>query len=101
MSEPRRGYTAEFKREAVALSKSPGYSVAKASHELGIPFKTLRNWRYQSSSPAVPFTMSPTDSENPVVLKAQIRELQKQLARSELEKEILKKATAYFAKESL
>jgi len=101
MSDPRRGYTAEFKREAVALSKQPGYGVAKAAHELGIPFQTLRNWRYPSNSLAVPAAMSSTDSENPAVLKAQIRELQRQLAKSELEKDILKKATAYFAKESL
>jgi transposase-like protein len=36
-------------------------------------------------------------SEDPAVLKAQIKELQRQLKRSEMEKDILKKATAYFA----
>jgi transposase-like protein len=39
--------------------------------------------------------------DDPAVLKAHIRELSKQLARSEMEKDILKKAKAYFAKESL
>ena len=38
-------------------------------------------------------------SEDPVVLKAQIKELQRQLRRAEMEKDILKKATAYFARE--
>jgi transposase len=99
MSEPRRGYTAEFKRQAVALSKQPDYGLAKAAQELGIPLETLRSWRYKGNN-AVTLTPPSTDSDDPAVLKAQIRELQKQLARSELEKQILTKATAYFAKES-
>ena len=39
-------------------------------------------------------------SEDPQLLKARIKELEKRLARSEMEKEILKKATAYFASQS-
>ena len=101
MFDPRRGYTTEFKREAVALSKKPGFSVAKAAHELGIPYHTLRNWRYHKKTSDRPVTPVMADSDDPAVLKIHIHELQKQLARSELEKEILKKATAYFAKESL
>lgn len=44
-----------------------------------------------------PEPAGPVVSEDPAVLKAQIRELQRQLKRSEMEKDILKKATAYFA----
>jgi len=101
MSEPRRGYTPEFKQEAIALSKQPGYGIPKAARELGIPLKTLKNWRYSSGKAALPAVAAAPDSEDPAQLKVQIRDLQKQLARSEMEKEILKKATAYFAQESL
>ena len=101
MSEPRRGYTPEFKQEAVALSKQTGYGLKTAAQELGIPWKTLKNWRYPSGPAPRPAVPPPANPEDPTMLKAQIRELQRQLARSEMEKEILKKATAYFAKESL
>lgn len=103
MSEPvlmRRCYPAEFKDRAADLCLHQGYSHAKAAQELGVPVKTLANWvrDRRRSSARLPV---PVEADDPVALKAQIRELQKQLARAEMEKEILKKATAYFAKESL
>ena len=98
MSEPRRGYTPEF---TVALAKKPGYGIKKAAQELGIPLKALKTWRYPGQSARVQPPSTADNPQDPAWLQAQIRELQKQLARSEMEKEILKKATAYFAKESL
>jgi transposase len=105
----RRQYPAEFKDRAAELCLRQGYSYGKAARELGVPAKTLANWvrerrgRPAGTAAALPGASAgpPGDSDNPAALKTQIRDLQKKLARSEMEKEILKKATAYFAKESL
>lgn len=96
----RRQYPMEFKDRAADLCLHHGYSYSRAAHELGVPVKTLGNW-VRDRRPRSASLPAPADSEDPAILKAQIRELHKQLARSEMEKEILKKATAYFAKESL
>ena len=99
--QERRHYTREFKHGAVDLCLRQGYSYGKAARELGVPFKTLANWVQAGKRAAAPPAGPPGETDDPTLLKAQIRALQKQLARSEMEKEILKKATAYFAKESL
>jgi transposase-like protein len=61
-----------------------------------MPHSTLMLWLKKAGwrKPELPAAVI---SEDPAVLRAQIRELQRQLKRSELEKDILKKATAYFA----
>src|SRR6476469_8067262 len=92
----RKVYSQQFKDEACRLVTEQGYTAAKACRELGIPHHTLDYWLkkrgYRSSAEHVP-----PDSDDPGVLKARIRELEKSLARAEMEKDILKKATAYFA----
>jgi transposase len=93
----RKRYRREFKDEACKLVMLQGYSMAEAARELGLVPQTLAEWLkargYQAS---VEHQCSP-ESDDPVVLKATIRQLEKQLRRSEMEKEILKKATAFFA----
>jgi transposase len=73
-----------------------GYWAGEAARQLGIPKTTLLSWlkahKQSSGSEAV---RSPDD---PCVLRARIRELEKQLEQEKSEKEILKKAAAYFAR---
>ena len=92
----RKAYSQQFKEEACRLVMEQGYPPTKAAQELGVPLGTLETWlRKRGHRPAVQHV--PPDSDDPAILKARIRELEKSLSRAEMEKEILKKATAYFA----
>ena len=93
----KKRYSLEFKKQACQLVQKEGYSIADAARELGILPQTLTNWVHRDSGKPVEAT---SDSDDPKVLKAQIRTLKARLRRSEMEKDILKKATAYFAKEN-
>jgi transposase len=92
-------YTPEFRAEAVKLVLEQGLSQGEAATKLGIPKGSLGNWvsdarrRKQDQTAAG----EPTRDE----LKAEVARLRKELARVEMEREIVKKAAAYFAKESL
>lgn len=98
----RKQYTPQFKAEAMKLVLEQGYTCRQAGKQLGIPHKTLANWvrprRKQERSAAISLGVEHND---PAALRARIAELEKQLRRAEMEREILKKATAYFAKENL
>ena len=90
-------YSRQFKEEAIKLVTEQGYKPAEAARKLGIPDTSYEKWIKDSGwirpDPA-PL------SDDPRVLQARVRELEKQLKRSEMEKEILKKATAYFASQN-
>lgn len=92
-SQPRRQFSEEFKRSAVRLVTEEGYSKAAASKAVGVDNKCIREWckKYGADPPA-----EASESE----LRAEIKRLEKQLRDTEMERDILKKATAYFAKES-
>src|ERR1700689_1046064 len=96
MTERRRSrYTLEFKIEAVRLVQG-GQSIAAVAKILGIAEQTLHNWikRRAKGDLAGPNSklVSPEQME--------ISRLRAELARVKMERDILKKATAYFAKES-
>lgn len=94
--QQRRSFTEEFKRSAVDLIVSQGYSFAAASKAVNVDTTTLRDW-HRKFAPAP----KPCDENASVEqLTAEVKRLRKELARVEMEREILKKATAYFAKES-
>lgn len=86
-------FTDEFKRDAVAQVVDRGYSVAEVSERLGISTKSLYAWRTQFSQPRKQIT-EVTEQV------AEIRRLKKELARVSEERDILKKATAYFARDA-
>jgi transposase len=88
----RRSYTEEYKRDAVALSEERGYSVAKAAKSLGINENLIRRWKQEFQKQENGETLSSDEREELNRLRKEVRELR-------LEKEILKKASAYFAKE--
>ena len=92
----RRNYSREFKKEAVALITDKGYSIAEASRNLGVEYSVLRRWKNQlADDPQNAFPgkgkLSPTDQE--------MRKLQRELNRVKEERDILKKALAYFAED--
>lgn len=97
MEIPRQHYTEEFKQEAVKLVRESGLSIAEAGRRLNVPPMTLKNWVYRGKS-----SKSGLSSGRPVSdLEAENSRLRKELAESRLECEIIKKAMAYYAKESL
>jgi transposase len=92
----RKTYSREFKREAVALITEKGYSMAEASRNLGIEYSILRRWKKQLAD----------DPPNAFPGKGQLktagqelRELQRKLERVTEERDILRKALAYFAED--
>ena len=94
MVKKRSKYTREFKLEAVRLITHKGYSIAEASRSLGVDYSVLRNWKIQfEQDPQHAFPgkgqLKPPDEE--------IRRLKKRLERVTEERDILKKALAYFA----
>ncbi len=92
----RSRYTLEFKQEAVRLVQS-GQSMAAVSRSLGLVEQTLFNWVKSSREGRLTGAASkPVSAE-----QMEISRLRAELARVKMERDILKKATAYFAKESL
>ncbi|MFT4578282.1 MAG: transposase [Nitrospinales bacterium] len=86
-------YTKEFKKDAVSQVTDRGYSVKEVSDRLGISTKSLYDWIKQYSKPE---SLRVKETE-------QVREnrrLKAELARVTEERDILKKATAYFARET-
>jgi transposase len=98
----RKHHSIQFQDEACKLVTEQGYTQKKAADELGITDVTLRSWLKKRGllEPVVVVEPDYVASDDPRLLKSRIRELEKRLRRSEIEKEILKKATAYFATQS-
>ena len=93
MGRPRRNrYTAEFRVEAVRLVRSSTDSLAKVARDLGVNPETLRLWVEAARPPSeVPLT----DDE-----RGELSRLRREVRELRMERDILKKATAFFAKQS-
>ena len=90
----RKTYTREFKLQAVRLLTDRGLSVAEAARQLGVGENCLRNWRaaaQQRGESAFPGqgNLSPAEDE--------LRRLRAEVHRLRAERDLLKKAAAYFA----
>jgi len=92
----RRRYSDEFKQDAVRLVVEEGYSFKAACQAVGVCDQTLRSWHAKLAPPPEACGEEASTSE----LQAEVKRLRQALKRAEMEREILKKATAYFAKES-
>ena len=93
----RRTYTSQYKREAVELVEREGVSVAEAARRLGVDQTLLRSWKmkYQEQGDqAFPGAGQRT------AIEEEVRQLREENARLKMERDILKKATAFFARES-
>ena len=96
-SRKRGVFSEEFKQDAVRLVVSEKYSFAAAAKAVGIGEQSLRRWHARLAPKPEPCGENASFDE----LRSENQRLRKALRRAELEREILKKATAYFAKESL
>jgi transposase len=96
-SSTQRRFSEEFKRSAVKLVTEEQYTFAAAARAVGVSSRSLRSWHAELVPPAAPCGGDATLAQ----LREENQRLRRQLKRAELEREILKKATAYFAKESL
>ncbi len=95
MTKTRRQYNEEFKRETAQLMKTSGKPVAQITRELGINDNVLYRWRRQ-------FRQATSSHGRSVAeLETALKQLRRENRRLKLENEILKKAAAYFAKESM
>ncbi len=99
MGRRRRSFTAEFKLEAVRLANESGRPPGEIARDLGIRPDILRRWRAQLGEsvrrPGVVAT-----SGKLLTPEEEIRRLQRENALLREEREILKKATAFFAKDA-
>jgi len=92
MARRRPRYSPEFKAEAVRLARSSQQGLSTIAHDLGISIWSLRNWM-EVPRPAAAEDLKPNERAELVQLRRRVREL-------EVERDILKKATAFFAKHS-
>jgi transposase len=97
MTQKRKQLSKQFKVDAVKLVTDQGYKVSEVARNLGIHHSSLRRWKKQfetNANQAFPGKghMSPE--------KEELHRLRKEVKQLRMEREILKKATAFFAKES-
>lgn len=87
-------YTAEFKAEAIKQITERGHGVLEVSKRLGVSDKSLYLWLKQAREQTSP------NSQDVATLQKEISRMKAELKRTTEEREILKKAAAYFAKQS-
>src|SRR5690349_17003349 len=97
MARKRRTYAPEFKTEAVKLITEQGYSVAEAARSLGLGETLLRNWKHALEAQGD--QAFPGNGKLPP-LEEELRRLRAENKRLLAERDILKKATALFAREA-
>lgn len=97
MSEKRvtRQYEMEFKLDAVRLVEQQGYSVPEAAQRLGIPKSNLSNWCRQHRAGRL---LPGYQRAQPTAEETEVRQLRAEIKRLEMENDILKKASAFFAR---
>ena len=98
MSQGRRHFTDEFKREAVALLVSRGRPLSRIASELGISASMPRNWRNGSGGRGAGSARHPipASAPHPAPDPAEISRLHRENDRLRTERDILKKAVAIF-----
>lgn len=96
MGSTRRKYTDSYKAEAVELVASSGRPIAEIARELGINEGTLGNWVNMAKKRG-DLKEKPLDLDG----RARLKELEEENRRLKMEREVLKKAAAWFAKESM
>ena len=94
---PRRRFSPEFKAEAVKLVSEPGQSIAAVAKNLDLTDSALRGWIRQAKIDAGKGPAGALTTEE----KHELTALRKEVRQLRMEKEILRKATAFFAKEQM
>ena len=91
----RRQYSPEFKREDIALSRQPGTNCRQVALEIGINPNLLSRWvREADDTPSKAFKVSGTPRDE------ELANLKRELARVKKERDFLREAAVFFAKES-
>jgi transposase len=98
MGKPRRTFAREFKVEVVKLVTEQGRSFAEAAANLGVAESLLRKWKKDLGAQG---DRAFPGKGNLPALEEELRRLRAENKRLQMERDILKKATAFFAKESL
>ena len=97
MAKTRRTFTPEFEAEAARLVTEQGRGSVEAAHDLDIGESTLRSWRQAIATGGA---QAFPGRGNPPALEEELRRLRAENKRLAMERGILKKATAFFARES-
>ncbi len=99
MSRERRNFTREFKLEALRLVEQSGKPLTQVAREIGIRADLLYSWKRRWGKAGIPEEVFPGNGTLTPEAE-EIRRLRRRLQEVEQERDFLKKATAYFAKES-
>ena len=97
MGQKRKQFSKQFKVDAVKLVTEQGYKVSEAARNLGIHHSSLRRWKAQLESNG---NQAFPGKGNMSTEKEELYRLRKEVKKLRMEREILKKAAAFFAKES-
>jgi transposase len=97
MAKTRRLFTAEFKAEAVRRIAEQGKSLAEVARELDLGESLLRSWK---TALAADGDHAFPGKGNPPAAEEELRRLRAEVRRLTMERDVLKKATAFFARES-
>jgi transposase len=104
-STTRRRFTKEFKIEAVRLSRQPGMTAARAAADLGVPQPTLHRWRKELAEAEAGSGEGRNDAfrghGRRTAAQEELARLRRENAELRMERDILKKAAAWFAKQQL
>jgi transposase len=92
MGMQRRRFSSEFKQEAVALVRRSGQSANQVAKELGVSQTALSRWLREAATPV--------SSPNGLRAAEELKSLRREVERLRMERDILKKAAAFFANES-
>lgn len=96
---PNGRYTTEFRLEAVKLVKEGDLSAGEVAKRLSIPKSTMENWvRAEKKGKLSSIGSSQRQLSD---IELELARVKRELAQTKMERDILKKAAAYFAKESL
>jgi transposase len=95
MRKSRKNYPPEFKEEAVKLITEQGYPITEAARNLGVNATMLGRWKREIEGCG----KDASGLQGGVAMQAELKRLRKENSRLKMEREILKKAAAFFAKE--
>ena len=90
----RRSFTLEFKASAARLVREQGYSVPQAAQSLGVDPRSIRDWVAKFAPPPPATALPAADAE----MRQEVERLRAENQRLLMEREILKNATAFFAR---
>ena len=96
MGRKRRSFSSEYKAEVVSLVRQGGRSIGEVSRELDLTESAVRNWVRQAEIDG----QGGGEGALTTAERGELAKLRRENARLRMERDILKKATAFFAKES-